>query len=430
MFKSFLKIFETVFTVLSLVHLTQGFLPLILTKGVNEGDSINGGPSISSFDLSAVRNVNYLIYLVIFFLLFLRWKKVILLLKKDKYIWIFTSFVFCSFLWSELPNDSLAGGVTAIGATAYGLYLATRYTVKEQLKLLSWAYILIILLSLLFAITLPKYGFMSGIHEGAMRGIYTHKNQFGLMMVIGSIVFLIRALGKHKLLGFNWLLWLFFAISVAMIALSRSTTSIVNLILVVSLLFVYRTFRWRYEILIPSALAALFIGFVSFVLVTNNTEFILTSMGKDTTFTGRTDLWSLVWDMIQQKPWLGYGIKGFWHGLDGPSQYVQLGLRVKTKVVYAHNGFLDLWLTVGIVGVIIFAVGLVMSVLKALSWIRLSNSIESLWPLIGLTYILLANATESPILLFNNLLWVIYTTINFSLLLPETQQLKLTTIEA
>jgi exopolysaccharide production protein ExoQ len=217
---------------------------------------------------------------------------------------------------------------------------------------------------------------------------------------------------------------------VATIALSRSTTSIVNLILIVSLLLVYRTFRWRYEILIPSALAAIFIGFISFVLVTNNTEFFLTSIGKDATLTGRTNLWSLVWDMIQQKPWLGYGIKGFWHGLDGPSQYVQLGLRQTTKIVYAHNGFLDLWLAVGIIGIIIFVWGLIMSILKALNWIRLSNSIESLWPLIGLTYILLANATESPILLFNNILWVLYTMINFSLLLPETQQLKLATIKA
>jgi exopolysaccharide production protein ExoQ len=428
MFKSFLKIFETVFTVLSLIHFTQGLLPLILMRGANEGDSINGGPSFSSFDLSAVRNVNYLIYLVIFFLLFLRWKKVILLLQKDKYIWIFTSFVFCSFLWSELPDDSLAAGITAVGATAYGLYLATRYTIKEQLKLLSWAYVVIILLSLLFAIAIPEYGLMAGIHKGAMRGIYTHKNQLGLMMIIGSIVFLIRALSKHKLLGFNWLLWVCFGSSAAIVALSRSTTSVLNLILVVSLLFVYRTFRWRYEILIPAALAAIFIGFVSFVLVTNNTELIFSSLGKDSTLTGRTDLWNLVWDMIQRKPWLGYGIKGFWHGLDGPSQYVQLGLRVKS--VYAHNGFLDLWLSVGIIGVIIFIVGLVTSILKALSWIRMSNSIESLWPLMGLTYILLANATESPILLFNNLLWVIYTAINFSLLLPETQQLKLSAIEA
>jgi exopolysaccharide production protein ExoQ len=428
MFKSFLRIFETVFTVLSLVHFTQGFLPLILTGGFNEGDAINGGPSISSFDLSAVRNVNYLIYLVIFFLLFLRWKKAILLLQKDRYILIFTSFIFFSFLWSELPTDSLAAGVTAVGATAFGLYLATRYTIEEQLKLISWAYVLIILLSLIFVIVVPEYAFMSGIHKGAMRGIYTHKNQFGLMMIIGALVFLIRALGKQKLLGFNWLLWVFFSISVATVALSRSTTSIVNLFLVVSLLFIYRAFRWRYEILIPAALAAIFIGFVSFVLVTNNTEFILTSLGKDPTLTGRTDLWSLVWDKIQEKPWLGYGVKGFWKGLDGPSQHVQLGLR--TKVIYAHNGFLDLWITVGIIGMIIFAVGLVMSIIKALSWIRLSNSIESIWPLIGITYLLLANATESPMLLFNNILWVLYTAINFSLLLPETQQLKLAALKA
>jgi O-antigen ligase len=426
--KSLLKIFEIVFTVLSVLHFTQGLLPIILMRGYNEGESISGGSGLASFDLSMVRNVTYLIYLVTFVLLFLRWKKVILLLTKDKHTWIFTIFIFCSFLWSELPGDSLPACVTALGASAFGLYLATRYTLKEQLELLSWTYVLIVVLSLLFIVAIPEYGIMGGIHQGAVRGIYTHKNIFGQMMIIGTIVFLIRALDKQKLFGQNWILWFFFGTAFTLTVLTKSSTAVSNVSIMTCLVFVYRTFRWRYEALITSALAAILIGFISFIFVTNNKEYLLTAMGKDPTLTGRTELWSLVWDKIQEQPWFGYGIGGFWNGLDGPSQYVQLGVRV--KVVYSHNGFLDMWLTIGIIGMLLFAIGFIFNALKALRWIRLSNSIESLWPLLSLTYLLLANVTESPLLLFNNLLWVLYVTVSFSLLLPRQQQLGLITARA
>jgi O-antigen ligase len=429
MFKSPLKSFEVVFTVLSILHFSNGLLPIVLLGGASEGDTLTGGTAaVVSADLSTVRNVTYLIYLVAFSLMFLRWKKVLLVLQKDKHLWLFTIFISLSFLWSELPRDSLAAGITAFGATAFGLYLATRYTLEEQLELLSWTYVLIVILSLVFIVALPKYGIMGGIHEGAFRGIYTHKNIFGQITTIGAAVFLIRALSKNKLWGYNWPLWFFFSVSVGLVALSRSSTSILNLILVVFLIYVYRAFRWRYEILIPATLAGLFIGFISFVWLLNSTEFLLNSIGKDSTLTGRTELWTFVWHKIQEKPWLGYGLKGFWQGLDGPSQYVELG--VKTKVVYSHNGFLDLWITIGIVGTIFFAVGLVWNLIKAFNWVRFSNSNLSLWPLVMLSYLILASATESPLITFNNLLWILYCTINFSLLLPRTQQIGLTTARA
>jgi exopolysaccharide production protein ExoQ len=426
--KSLLKIFERVFTVLALLHLTQGFLPLLLTGGFSEGDSLTGGPSMSSFDLSVVRNITYLIYLVTFILLCLRWKKVILIFQKDNYNWVFIVFIFCSFLWSELPKDSLPACITALGASMFGFYLATRYTLKEQLELISWSYVLIVVLSLLFVVALPSYGIMSGIHKGAIRGIYTHKNIFGQAMIIGTMAFLIRAHAKQKLFGSNWMLWLFFGTSFTLVLLSRSSTAAGNVLIVVFLFFVYRTFRWRYEILIPTTLAAILVGFISFILITNNAEAFLISIGKDPTLTGRTDLWSLVWDKIQEKPWLGYGIEGFWNGLDGPSQYVVLG--VKTKVVYSHNGFLDMWLTIGIVGIVFFSICFILNAFKAFRWIRQSRASEALWPLLYLTYLLLANLTESPLLLFNSIIWVMYVMVSFSLLLPRQQQFGLTTARA
>jgi exopolysaccharide production protein ExoQ len=426
--KSLLKIFERVFTVLALLHLTQGFLPLLLTGGFSEGDSLTGGPSMGSFDLSVVRNITYLIYLVTFILLCLRWKKVILIFQKDNYNWVFIVFIFCSFLWSELPKDSLPACITALGASMFGFYLATRYTLKEQLELISWCYVLIVVLSLLFVVALPSYGIMSGIHKGAIRGIYTHKNIFGQAMIIGTMAFLIRAHAKQKLFGSNWMLWLFFGTSFTLVLLSRSSTAAGNVLIVVFLFFVYRTFRWRYEILIPTTLAAILVGFISFILITNNAEAFLISIGKDPTLTGRTDLWSLVWDKIQEKPWLGYGIEGFWNGLDGPSQYVVLG--VKTKVVYSHNGFLDMWLTIGIVGIVFFSICFILNAFKAFRWIRQSRASEALWPLLYLTYLLLANLTESPLLLFNSIIWVMYVMVSFSLLLPRQQQFGLTTARA
>lgn len=76
-----------------------------------------------------------------------------------------------------------------------------------------------------------------------------------------------------------------------------------------------------------------------------------TALFGDLTFTGRLPLWEVIWDQIQQHYWLGYGFGAFWdvNGLDNSFGLARsvgwLGV-----VGQAHNGYLDLFLQIGLVG--------------------------------------------------------------------------------
>ena len=75
---------------------------------------------------------------------------------------------------------------------------------------------------------------------------------------------------------------------------------------------------------------------------------ILLLLGKDPTLTGRTGIWKLVIASAVKRPILGFGYRAFWTGLQGESAH--LALTEGWSPTGAHNGFLDVWLNLGLVG--------------------------------------------------------------------------------
>ncbi len=185
-----LKHFEFIFSLFSLIHLSNAILPLFLTGGINEGDGIN----INSVDLSINAKISVLVYLVTFILLAMRWRRTLAVFSSNIFLWILMGIVCFSYFWSISPDQTMRFSIYAIGTTGIGLYLATRYTLLEQMHLLTWTYGLLLILSILFAIGIPQYGISAGVHEGALRGVFTHKNQFGAFMAPGGVIFLLNAL--------------------------------------------------------------------------------------------------------------------------------------------------------------------------------------------------------------------------------------------
>ncbi|GAB4530271.1 MAG: O-antigen ligase family protein [Pleurocapsa sp.] len=406
------RIIELVFSIISLVHISQAIVPLLLTGGASEGD----GVSVASFDLSLNAKISLLIYFITFALLILRWKKVFFTISINKFLWMLMGIVCFSYFWSVSPAQTFRFSIYAVGTTAFGLYLATRYTLKEQFDILAWTYGLMIVLSIVFAVALPQYGIMGGVHEGAFRGIFTHKNQFGAMMVPAGVIFLLKAFRGEKN---TWIYWLLLAATCALMVLSRSTTALGTLGIMLLLCLIYRIFRWRYEVMVSAILAVTVVALVSIIFIAGSvdSDSIFSAVGKDTTLSGRTFIWQYVWDQIQKHFWFGYGLAAFWNGFDGPSGYIQLAMRV--EVVYAHNGFLDIWLSIGLVGLSIFAAGYFTTVAQSLTLLRKTNTPEGFWPLLFLTYILLSNLTEGTITTMNSSFWAIYTAISYSLIMAK-----------
>ena len=407
-----LRFFEFAFSIFSLIHISQAIIPLILTKGANEGDGVD----ITSFDLSINAKISLLIYFVTFILLAMRWKKVLEVFLSNKLILLLLTIVCCSYFWSIDPSKTFRFSVYAVGTTGLGLYLATRYTLRQQMELLGWTYGLLLILSFLFAIGIPKYGIMSGVHEGALRGVFTHKNQFGAFMVPGGVIFFLNAVRGEK---YSWVYWGLLILNSTAIIMSDSATAIGTFALMMILCLVYRVFRWRYEVMVSVVLTLTIVAFAALIWVNGyvGSDSVFSSFGRDATLSGRTDIWRYVWDQIELKPWLGYGLAAFWNGFNGPSGYVQFAMRI--NVIYSHNGFLELWLSIGLVGLSVFVLSFLSSTVQSLGLLRKTNTPEGFWPLLFLTYVLLSNLTEGTISGLNSTFWALYAAISYSLVIAK-----------
>lgn len=152
--------------------------------------------------------IQILIYLIILVLLVFRWQSCLSLALKNPFIWLLATLTVVSCLWSEWAEVSLRKGIVTLQTTYFGLYFASRYTLKEQLKLLVWAMAIVVLVSALFCAAFPGVAIEVGGNAGALRGPFAQKNPFARLMVLAAIAFFVEALSNRRLkfftLGFNW----------------------------------------------------------------------------------------------------------------------------------------------------------------------------------------------------------------------------------
>jgi O-antigen ligase len=413
--KATFNLAEKWFAVFVIFFSTVPIIPLF--RSVVEGSVIYDGDPLIQVILSAI-------YLISLFLIILRWRRFIYVAKTNILLLLLTGLALVSALWSSDPIFTLHRGVALVGTTIFGIYLASRYSLKEQLQLLAWAFGIAALLSLLFVIIPPHYGITTkGGYAGTGRGIYYSKNALGLVMALSSIVFLLLALSKSK---YKWFNWLAFGLSFCLLLLSTAKGPLLTLITVIVLLPIYKALRWHYSLRIPFLISVVSLSGVVGTLFLSNAETIFGALGKDITLTGRTQLWYLLFDLGLQHPWLGYGYSSFWRGWDGPSAKVWSLLFWQPR--HSHNGILQLWLDLGLVGVLLFTLSFIQASVKAVAWVRSTKTMEYFWSLIFLAFMLLNNVTESPILAATSTMWMLYVATTFSITVQSEQQRKTSSI--
>jgi len=408
-----LKIIEYPFSVVSLMLYTGGPLTVILSGGASEGEAGSADDS----DNSLIKIVFLLVYLITFILLLFRWKKVIYILSKDNYIVILLGIVTASILWSINSEITISRCIAIVGTSLFGIYLASRYTLKEQVVLLGWTFTVITLLSLLFIVALPKFGIMGAIHAGAFRGIYTHKNVLGRIMIMSIIVNLLRInLDKNRSI-------IYFTLSLSMILLlfCRSSAALLNFFNVIMIFLIFRTWRWRYEMMIPFSIGMITLMFCGVILFNENSAILFRAIGKDASLTGRTELWPIILNMIWNRPLFGYGYGAFWVDTDNVTN---VWFMAGWEAPNAHNGILDLCLNAGLIGIIFFMLSLWKTLRKSFVLLRYSTSSEGFWPLIFIACLVLSNLTETALMVQNDILWVLYVAIAYSVLIPDEEEIE------
>lgn len=386
---------EAAFAVVGLFLFSAALIPLLLQEGGARLGSGEGNPLLRVV-YGSVQAVSLLLVMV-------HWRAVWATLRGRWWTVALVALTMASVLWSAEPDVTLRRSAAFAGTTAFGFYLAARFDTASLLRLLGWGLGLAAVLSLVFSVALPSYGVESGVHAGAWRGVYPQKNGLGQTMVLSTLVFLLLALGAGRR---RWIAGGFAALSAALVLASTSMTALAVLLCCVLLIPLFRALRLHPTLALSILAWVVLLTGAGAAWVIGNAEALLVSMGKDPTLTGRTPLWEILIEMIGERPWLGYGYSAFWLGMEGPSRRVLSVIDWGTP--HAHNGFLDLALQLGLVGVLVFAVGFAIAAARSVGALRASPGPAGLWPLLFLTYMVLYNLSETTLLQQNNLYWVLY----------------------
>ena len=346
------------------------------------------------------------VYLISIMLLVIHPSRQLVRAFKPKFLWLLLLLAMTSVLWSGASIISFRRAAALLGSSVFGLYLATRYPRTIVLRLLLVVSVIAIVLSFLVGILLPAYAIDE---SGAWQGAFGQKNQLGQFMALSAVVWLLFVVSfkRHRvLMGFG-------ALSVILVLLSRSATAIVLLVTLIAILALVRLWRLHYRIALPVLIVVLVVGGYFAVSVASNPADLLNSLGRDSTLTGRTQLWTLVWQMIRARLWFGYGYGGFWLGFQGPSAPVWRATGWNPP--NAHDGFLDLMLDLGVVGLIIFVPVIVGALRYALALARRGRTLDAAFPLLFLIYLLISNITTSYLVTYNSLSWVLFVTLTIQL---------------
>jgi exopolysaccharide production protein ExoQ len=300
-----------------------------------------------------------------------------------------------SAVWSVAPGMSLYHGVQLLLTVLVGLYLCMHTSLERIMQLLFVALLATAVLSALYVVGSPDTSIGTG---GEWLGVFPHKNVLGHMMALLIITGLCLFLQgwRPRLTAFG------IAIGTALIVFSRSGVGLVAVAIALAplpLAILLRTGWIAFGIGLGLLLIALSANLLAVELYhIDMVQYVLDWLGKDATLTGRTLLWEFGWEAYSERPWLGYGYKGYW---EDPSTTARLlRLVIGQDLWFFHNNFIDVAVAFGTLGPIALVVGLGFAFFSTIRAFLQDPQYVKLWPILFLILVLVLTNVENP--LFQN----------------------------
>lgn len=358
-----------------------------------------------------------ILYLVIPIVALPHWKRLLYIATRNLPLLVLYAFVICSAVWSASPDRTMTMVRALLPRTLMGIYLATRFSLKEQMQLLTWVF------------GISALG--SSVFGKANSGLYSHKNYLARMMAIGSILHISRAIDTRR---YRLLFGIMAILSFGLLIRSQGKTALVLYLLTLCLLPLYWIVKRNYKFQVASLLTGLVVVSSVAIFAMNNLEFLVVDvLGKDLSFNGRTEVWGYLIERGLTRPWLGFGYFAFW---DIPDE--RFGVAIHTwygsvntarRALYggqghAHSGYIDLFLSLGMIGIILLTISFLNVLWNSIQLVVITKKIEYFWVLSFTTFFLLLNFTITiTILSPRHLFWIMYVSMALSTSL-ELERLK------
>ena len=273
------------------------------------------------------------------------WRNMWAIVQRCPFLVALSVLSMASMLWSLDPSTSMRRGFAAICTTGFGFYLAANLSWKDMLRCLGVVWLILAIGNFIAGALVPGFGVMHEIHVGAWRGLWVEKNAMGGHLARAALLYvflMIVDIPRRKLWTFGFL------ISVALVLLSTSKTSLLGCLLGTGIMLGYLWMR-KGRVVALSALWIVFtLGLSGLMILLLAPELVVSILGRDLTLTGRTGIWEVLFQIMEDRPWLGFGYGTFWAENSPPA--IMVRRETEWDVPTAHNGLVEIMLAMGRIG--------------------------------------------------------------------------------
>ena len=362
--------------------------------------------ALAGFDKTVSSSILQLsIYIFFVFILrswFATFLKSTLLLFKDPFLGLLLLVAVLSEFWSDTPGISLRAGLALLLTSALSAHIVKGLNWQELAKLLRWLVLVSAILSVLLIGIAPSIA----LNGKGLSGIFPFPIKLGTCMALGISLWFSCLLDhrKNRLRTAGIIAFLLILLIAA-----NSGQGFLTCFVLVSLVGLLRTLKKMGRL---AFIVILFYASISVLLIVGEDSYIpaiFGALGKDTTLTGRTDFWPQLIVRLMEHPAFGYGLNSFWQpwrGVANPAAGI-INPSSGFAPPHAHNGFLDLALSLGLIGLLLFSLSLVIGLVKAIRYFMREKSSAGVIPLIFLLYVVIANVSETQ-LLGSSYIWILY----------------------
>jgi exopolysaccharide production protein ExoQ len=328
--------------------------------------------------------------------------------REHPWLVLVIGYMFASVLWSGLPFISFKRWIRELVAVVMAFVVLTerdpRHAVESVLR--RTIYVLIPV-SVLLIKYYPEYGVQYAPWSGLQSwvGVTLQKNGLGRLCLV-SIFFLVwtlvRRWRKRDIPVRRYQTWVeLFLLIVSLVLLkgppgAYSATAVGALAVGLACFFGLLWLKKQNinlgatTLMVITALIIIF-GTASVMVGGSTLEPFTSTLGRDETLTGRTDVWASLFPAAMREPILGFGFGGFW----------TRATREMFRISEAHNGYLEVILELGFVGLFLFSMFLLSCGRKAHRALAYDFDWGALW----VCYLLMAvlhNVAESSLSAFTS----------------------------
>jgi exopolysaccharide production protein ExoQ len=312
----------------------------------------------------------------------------------------FLCFALLSVLWSDFPFVSFKRWFRDLGNYLVVLVILTDPDPLEAVRtVLRRLFYLLIPLSVLLVKYYPAIGIQYNSWTGTAMSVgpTTSKNSLGVVCLVSGVFFFwdtaTRWFDRRR-----WRTKRIILVNIGFIAMTlwllhraNSATSLICLLMgCLVIAAIHSRMLLRRPRLLKTLIPASLCVFPILAFGFNMNAQLAGAVGRDPTLTERTEIWNILPSM-QTNPLLGTGYESFWLGSRLQWIWNTSGFGALNE---AHNGYLEIYLNLGIVGLLLFVAFLIASyriICKRLTPVSAFASLSmSLWAVL-----LVYNVTES-----------------------------------